>query len=58
MGAGLPEQPGRRPPTGTGDIRLFAARGEEPADLAPVRTGAGFRASMSYSVTDVRRLDV
>ena len=43
--------------TGTGDIRLFAARGEELADLAPVRTGAGFRASMSYSVTDVRRLD-
>nr|WP_267929742.1 acetoacetate decarboxylase family protein [Streptomyces sp. MBT62] len=43
--------------TGTGDISLFAARGEELADLAPVRTGAGFRASMSYSVTDVRRLD-
>lgn len=39
--------------TGTGDITLFAARGEELADLAPVRTGVGFRASMSYSVTDV-----
>ncbi|MFF1683356.1 acetoacetate decarboxylase family protein [Streptomyces sp. NPDC058256] len=42
--------------TGSGDIALFAARGEELADLSPVRTGAGFRASMSYSVTDVRPL--
>ncbi|MEV8544257.1 acetoacetate decarboxylase family protein [Streptomyces sp. NPDC051572] len=44
--------------TGTGGITLFAARGEELAGLAPVRSGAGFRASMSYSVTDVRRLGV
>ncbi|MFK0282736.1 acetoacetate decarboxylase family protein [Streptomyces sp. NPDC090499] len=42
--------------TGAGDISLFPARGEELADLAPVRTGTGFRASMSYTVTDVRRL--
>jgi len=41
---------------GAGDISLFAARGEELADLAPVRVGAGFRASMSYTVTGVRDL--
>ncbi|MGW4909076.1 acetoacetate decarboxylase family protein [Streptomyces sp. NPDC004270] len=41
---------------GSGDITLFEARGEELADLAPVRTGTGFRASMSYTVTEVHRL--
>jgi acetoacetate decarboxylase len=41
---------------GTGEIELFPARGEELADLAPVRTGAGFRASMAYTVTEVREL--
>ncbi|WP_089105401.1 acetoacetate decarboxylase family protein [Streptomyces hyaluromycini] len=41
---------------GSGDISLFPARGEELADLAPVRTGTGFRASMSYTVTAVRLL--
>ncbi|GAA1306534.1 acetoacetate decarboxylase family protein [Pseudonocardia xinjiangensis] len=41
---------------GTGEIELFPARGEELADLAPVRTGAGFRSSMVYTVTEVREL--
>jgi acetoacetate decarboxylase len=41
---------------GSGELSLFEARGEELADLAPVRVGAGFRASMSYTVTDVRDL--
>lgn len=43
--------------TGSGELSLFAARGEELADLAPERSGAGFRASMSYTVTDVRQLN-
>jgi len=38
------------------DEGRFKARGEEPADPAPVRVGAGFRASMSYTVTGVRVL--
>ncbi|WP_207945804.1 acetoacetate decarboxylase family protein [Actinomadura sp. 7K534] len=42
--------------TGSGEIQLFQAPGEELADLAPVRPGMGFRASMSYSVTEVRPL--
>lgn len=43
--------------TGSAEISLFPAPGEELADLAPVRTGTGFRASMSYTVTGVRQLD-
>lgn len=43
--------------TGSAELGLFAAPGEELADLAPVRTGTGFRASMSYTVTGVRRLE-
>ena len=31
----------------------LAAQAEELADLAPQRTGAGFRGSLSYSVTDL-----
>lgn len=39
--------------TGSGDLSFFPARAEELADLAPERTGAGFRGSLSYSVTDL-----
>ena len=42
--------------TGTSEITLFPAVGEELADLAPVRSGLGFRASMSYNVTQVEPL--
>ncbi|WTB92301.1 acetoacetate decarboxylase family protein [Streptomyces cellulosae] len=42
--------------TGTTEITLFPAVGEELADLAPVRPGMGFRASMSYNVTQVEPL--
>lgn len=41
---------------GTSEIELFRAPGEELADLRPVRPGMGFRASMSYNVTEVRPL--
>lgn len=41
---------------GSGELSFFPAPGEELADLAPVRTGTGFRASMSYTVTEVREL--
>ncbi|QYN22811.1 acetoacetate decarboxylase family protein [Amycolatopsis sp. DSM 110486] len=39
--------------TGTGELSFFPAQAEELADLAPQRTGAGFRGSLSYSVTDL-----
>jgi hypothetical protein len=39
---------------GSGESDLFPARGEELADPAPLRTGRGFRASMCYTVTEVR----
>ena len=42
--------------TGSGELDLFPARGEELADLAPLRTGRGFRASMCYTITEVRDL--
>ena len=42
--------------TGTSEITLFPAVGEELADLSPVRHGMGFRASMSYNVTQVEPL--
>ena len=43
--------------TGEGDVRLPEVAGEEMHMLAPVRTGLGFRCSMSYSVTDLRTLE-
>jgi acetoacetate decarboxylase len=43
--------------TGEGEIRLPEVAGEEMHMLAPVRTGLGFRCSMSYSVTDLRTLE-
>ncbi|MFI5614793.1 acetoacetate decarboxylase family protein [Amycolatopsis sp. NPDC051903] len=39
--------------TGTGDLSFFPAPAEELADIGPVRSGAGFRGSLSYSVTDL-----
>ncbi|WP_454743875.1 hypothetical protein [Cupriavidus necator] len=42
--------------TGEGQLTLPFAQGEEIADLAPVRVGAGFRLSMSYTVTDLKTL--
>ena len=42
--------------TGKGRLALPDARGEEVADLAPERIGIGFRASLSYTVKDLRVL--
>jgi acetoacetate decarboxylase len=42
--------------TGTGDVSFFAAPGEELGDLNVVRTGIGFRATLSYSVRDLKIL--
>jgi acetoacetate decarboxylase len=42
--------------TGTSTLNFFAAPGEELADLQPVRTGAGFRGSLSYTVTTLKML--
>lgn len=39
---------------GQGELRLPQARGEEMSALAPIRCGAGIRASMSYIVDDLR----
>jgi acetoacetate decarboxylase len=39
---------------GQGQLRLPEARGEEMSALAPLRCGAGIRASMSYIVDDLR----
>jgi acetoacetate decarboxylase len=41
---------------GEGQLTLPFAEGEEISDLAPVRVGAGFRVSMSYTVTDLKTL--
>jgi hypothetical protein len=41
---------------GTGELSFPPALGEELADLAPQRTGLGFRGSLSYTVTDLRIL--
>jgi hypothetical protein len=41
---------------GTGALTFPEAPGEELHDLAPVRTGAGFQFTLSYSVTDLRTL--
>lgn len=42
--------------TGDGQLTLPLAEGEEISDLAPVRVGAGYRLSMSYTVTDLKTL--
>ncbi|WP_223189745.1 acetoacetate decarboxylase family protein [Nonomuraea terrae] len=42
--------------TGSGQLSFLAAPGEELADLKIVRTGIGFRGSLSYTVTDLRIL--
>ncbi|GHH88730.1 acetoacetate decarboxylase [Streptomyces sulfonofaciens] len=39
---------------GQGELALLPAEGEELADIAPLRTGAGFHFSMSYTVNDLR----
>jgi Acetoacetate decarboxylase (ADC) len=41
---------------GTGELEFPEVPGEELHDLAPVRTGAGFRFELSYTVTDLRTL--
>ena len=41
---------------GEGQLTLPAAEGEEISDLAPLRVGAGYRLSMSYTVTDLKIL--
>jgi hypothetical protein len=42
--------------TGTNPLDFPAVPGEELHDLAPVRTGAGFRYELSYTVTGLRTL--
>ena len=42
--------------TGEGTLSFPLADGEEIADLQPVSTGAGFRGSMAYSVTNLETL--
>jgi acetoacetate decarboxylase len=41
---------------GEGSLTLPVSRGEEISDLAPVRSGAGMRASMAYVVDDLKTL--
>ena len=41
---------------GTSELEFPEARGEELHDLAPVRTGAGLRFELAYTVTDLRTL--
>jgi acetoacetate decarboxylase len=41
---------------GDGTLALPVCRGEELSDLAPVRCGAGLRASMAYVVDDLKTL--
>lgn len=41
---------------GSGQLTLPEAHGEELSDLAPLRTGLGFRASLAYTVNDLRIL--
>ncbi|RKR91249.1 acetoacetate decarboxylase [Micromonospora pisi] len=42
--------------SGSGELSFLPSPSEELADLAPQRTGAGFRGSLSYTVTDLRIL--
>src|SRR5262245_16170954 len=42
---------------GEGQLSLPVADGEEISDLAPTRVGAGYRGSMSYTVTDLKALE-
>jgi acetoacetate decarboxylase len=41
---------------GTAELEFPLVPGEELHDLAPVRTGAGFRYELAYTVTDLRTL--
>jgi hypothetical protein len=41
---------------GDGSLKLPVADGEEISDLAPLRTGKGVRASMAYTVDDLKTL--
>ncbi|MEJ0004006.1 MAG: acetoacetate decarboxylase family protein [Pararobbsia sp.] len=41
---------------GEGQLTLPVVENEEVSDLAPVRVGAGYRVSMSYTVTDLKTL--
>ena len=41
---------------GEAKLSLPFAEGEEVSNLQPVRVGAGFRGSMSYTVTDLKTL--
>lgn len=43
--------------TGSGEPDFPVVPGEEVHDLAPVRTGAGFRFELSYTVTDLKPLE-
>ena len=42
--------------TGTSELEFPEVPGEELHDLAPLRTGAGFRFELAYTVTDLRTL--
>jgi hypothetical protein len=42
--------------TGTSELDFLEIPGEELHDLAPVRTGMGFRYELAYTVTDLRTL--
>jgi hypothetical protein len=42
---------------GSGGLTFLPAPGEELADLHPIRTGVGFRSTLSYTVTDLRILN-
>jgi hypothetical protein len=42
--------------TGSSKLEFPEVRGEELPDLAPLRTGAGFRFELAYTVTDLRTL--
>lgn len=42
--------------TGTSELEFPEVPGEELHDLAPLRTGPGFRFELAYTVTDLRTL--
>jgi acetoacetate decarboxylase len=42
--------------SGKGELTLPECENEEISDLAPMRTGNGYRMSVSYSVTDLKTL--
>jgi acetoacetate decarboxylase len=41
---------------GSSELEVPEVPGEELHDLAPLRTGAGFRFELAYTVTDLRTL--